>query len=233
MDYAIDRAIAAGMTTLVYLDDDLSFAVHNSPGAKPLFRIATPGELQDQLLDFAWLATPQMPLASMTPIMKRSQPNIIGYAQPIMMAYAFYLPFFRDNPQFRFWQGFHIEARCDLNLTLSLLTHGYLTGYLATCFIPDNVNNPGGCSTYRDLECEKKSVAYLKATYPGVVRTHLKRGWVGDPNCSREAPVIGWKKAFNHAAFEKQFNMRAIDFTTAQIAALRERIAKRALNGGV
>jgi len=213
-DSLIDLAIRDGYQCLVVLDDDLSFSMHNPiKAAKPDYKRCTPDELAHLVDDFANLTSLQLPAASMTPIMKRSQPGCIGYAHPLMWTYSFYLPHFKAHPEHRYWKGKHIEARCDLNLALTLLTQGYLTAFMATCFIPDNVNNPGGCSTYRTLDLEKQSVDYLKATYPGLVTTHYMRGWVGDANVQREAPIIKWKRAFNHEAFAERFGEEPIDFT--------------------
>ena len=218
-DMIINAAVRMKVEKLLILDDDLSFAMHNPIiGATPIFRRTTPDETTTLLQHIVDLTCKQVPMMSLTPIMKRSQPALVSYCVPMMMAYSIYVPHFRDHPEHRFWVGKHIEARCDLNLTLKMLTSGFLTAFMASCFIPDNVNNPGGCSTYRDIECEKASVAYLKSTYPGFVSTRLKRGWVGDANIVREAPVIQWKEAFNYAAFREQFGERAIDFTTRHLA---------------
>lgn len=213
-DSLIDWAIREGHEHLVILDDDLNFSMHNYMPTGSMFKLCDARELEALIMHFAALACPEMPALSMTPIMKRSQPGAIAFAHPLMWTYSFYLPHFAKHREHRYWQGKHIEARCDLNLALRLLTQGFLTGFMATCFIPDNVNNPGGCSTYRTLDLEQQSVEYLKATYPDLVRTRIAQGWVGDKNVKREAPVISWKKAFNRKAFTENFNTSPTDFTT-------------------
>lgn len=218
-DMIIDQAIADGIEHLLILDDDLTFAMHNPIlGARPMFRRTLPHETTVLMQHIVDLACPQVPMLSFTPIMARSQPGLVSYCKPMMMAYSYYVPHFREHPEHRFWVGKHIEARCDLNLSLRLLTSGYLTAFMASCFIPDNVNNPGGCSTYRDLECEKASVAFLKKTYPGLIRTHLKRGWLNDTAVVREAPVISWRRAFNFNAFRELFDETAYKFTSRHLA---------------
>lgn len=222
-DMIIDESIKLGYTKLLILDDDLSFAIHNPIlGAKPMFRLTTPYETAQMFDHIISLTCEQVPIMSFTPIMARSQPNVIAYCKPMMMAYAYHLPHFAKHPEHRFWVGKHIEARCDLNLSLKMLTQGYLTAFMATCFIPDNVNNPGGCSTYRDLECEKASVAFLKKEFGPFVRTHKKRGWLNDTEVIREAPVISWQKAFNREAFVRNFGERASVFATRQIKAYEQ-----------
>ena len=219
-DMIIDQAITDRVDHLVILDDDLSLAMHNPVlGARPVFRLTSSLEATVLMQHFADIVCPEVPMASLTPIMSRSQPGVVSYCHPMMMAYSIYVPHFRDHPEHRFWVGKEIEARCDLNLTLRLLTSGYLTAFMATCFIPDNVNNPGGCSTYRDIECERNSVAFLKRNYPQFIRTHLKRGWVGDDSVIREAPVISWKKAFNSAQFHANFNEDASVFMYEHLTA--------------
>jgi len=217
-DMIIDEAVKDGIEHLLILDDDLTFAMVNPIiGNLPMFMLCDADQTATLFEHITSLTCAQMPLMSFTPIMKRSQPSIIGFCQPMMMAYSFYIPHFAAHPEHRFWMGKVIEARCDLNLTLRMLTVGFLTGYMATCFIPDNVNNPGGCSTYRFLEVEKASVEYLKKEFPQYVRTHLKQGWMGDNSIQREAPVISWKKAFNAAAFQKMFNVHPTDWARRHV----------------
>lgn len=226
-DRFIDESIKLGYEKLLILDDDLSFAIRNpKPGASPMFRLTTKDETAIMFDHIISLTCEQVPIMSFTPIMTRSQPNVIAYCKPMMMAYAYHLPHFAKHPEHRFWVGKHIEARCDLNLSLKLLCSGFLTAFMATCFIPDNVNNPGGCSTYRDLECEKASVAFLKKEFGPFVRTHKKRGWINDANVIREAPVISWQKAFNRAAFMENFGERGSDFATRQIKAYEQVYSK-------
>jgi hypothetical protein len=217
-DMLIDKAIEDGLDKLIMLDDDLSFVMHNPDlHGSPMFVKCTPDRLKVLCEHLAGITCDQVPFASFTPIMKRTQPNLINYATPIMMCYAFHLPFFKAHPEFRFWQNWDVDARCDHNLTLRLLTSGYLTAFLASCFIPNNVNNPGGASVYRTLEVENISVKWLVDNYPGLIKTYKKRGWVNDPYVLRDAPIISWKKAFNHAAFKKNFGMRPIDFVSKHL----------------
>jgi hypothetical protein len=212
-DRIIDLCIAEGRERLVILDDDLTLTMANPLlNASPMYRLTTQRETTRLLQMAVDAVCRELPILTFTPIMARSQPTILSFFKPIMMAYVIYLPHFAQHPEHHFWMGSDIEARCDLNLSLRLLTEGYLTAFARTLFIPDNVNNPGGCSTYRDIECERASVAYLKAKFPAFVRTHTKRGWVGDPSVVREAPVISWQRAFDAARFKEHFGVSAVDF---------------------
>lgn len=219
-DYIIDRAIAQGRKHLVILDDDFAkFAMHNPVlDAAPEYKIVTTKELDGLLSHATKLVSKELPMLSFTPIMKRTQDRIVSFCKPMMMAYVAYLPHFEEHPEHRFWQGEQIEARCDLNLSLKLLTEGYLTAFMCTLYVPDNVNNPGGCSVYRDLECELRSVDYLLREYPDVVTRRVARGWLDDAQVVRWAPKIAWKRAFNHAAFERRFGYRAVDFANELVA---------------
>lgn len=207
-DLIINESIEQGYEYLIILDDDLSFAMHNPMiGHKPDFKLCNERQLEALLGHATSLVDEAMPILSLTPIMARSQPTIVSYCKPMMMAYIYYLPFWKAHPEYRFWMGEGIEARCDLNLSLRLLTQGFLTGFMATLFIPDNVNNPGGCSIYRDIEMEHKSIDFLRKKFPDCTRPRMKKGWVGDPDIMRKAITIQWKKAFNHHKFEAQFDL--------------------------
>lgn len=218
-DSLIEHCISNGTDRLVVLDDDLTFSVreHGDDGG-PRYTKATPEQIAVLVEDFAMLTCEQMPGMSMTPIMKRSQPTLISFAKPLMWAYSFYTPHFEAHPEHRFWDGKHIEARCDLNLSLKLLTDGFLLAYLATIFIPDNVNNPGGCSTYRSIDLERQSVDHLQATYPDLVRTRKMKGWVEDPDLERDAPVIEWKKAFDVERFQERFGISPSNWASKKLS---------------
>lgn len=217
-DYIIDSAIELGFERLMILDDDLTFSMRNPIlHAKPDYKKCTRYELTFLLDEAMKLVCPEMPLMSFTPIMTRTQSHIIMHCKPMMMAYMYYLPHFKEHIDHRFWKGQAIEARCDLNLTLTMLTQGYFTGFNTTLFIPDNVNNPGGCSTYRNLDFESASVNYLRIHFPEFVTLHTKKGWIDDPNVIRLAPRIGWKKAFNEEAFQKNFGYRSNKFIAKSI----------------
>jgi len=212
-DYIIEQAIQDGVERLMILDDDLWFKMKNPVlFAKPDFKFTTSSELSVLLSHAASLVGPELPLLSFTPIMARLQQRLITFCKRIMMAYVIYVPHFDNYPSHRFWQGIEIEARCDLNLSLKLLTEGFLTAFMSTLYITDNVNNPGGCSVYRDLECERASVEYLKNKYPSFVKTFKKRGWMDDDSIIRDAPKIAWKQAFNHELFQKRFHESAVIF---------------------
>ncbi len=205
-DSLIEWAIGRGDDVLIILDDDMFFKMHNPiDGEEPFFRKCRPAELACLLDQWAHVVCAEVPAMSLVPLVTRTQPALIKFCKGLGWCYAFYLPHFSGHPRFRFWQGREIEARCDLNLGLDLLTSGYYTAYFASVFIDCLVNNPGGCSTYRSLELERASIEYLKQRYPRFLTTKPKLGWVGDPTAQREAPYVYWQKAFNHVQFVKNF----------------------------
>lgn len=220
-DSLIEAAIRGGHERLVVLDDDLTFSIEDpNLDAIPRYRKANARELSHVMRLAANVVRDELPACSLTPIMKRSAGggSVFEYATSLMWTYIFWLPHFAKHPEHRFWEGKHIEARCDLNLSLKLLTSGYLTGVYTGMFVPDNVNNPGGCSTYRTIELERASIDYLKRTYPDVVRTRKKFGWIEGPDVEREAPVIAWKRAFDREKFRVHFGREASDFARKHAA---------------
>lgn len=226
-DRIIGEAIRRGVKKLLILDDDLKFVMDNPwPGQKPDFLPCEPPMIDALFQHIVDLVCWENPMLSFTPIMTRSLPHIITYCKPMMMAYAIFVPHFAEHPDHRFWKGKRIEARCDLALTLQLLTEGYLTGFMNTCFIPDNVNHPGGCSVYRDLEFEKESVAWLKSRYSPFVRVKQKKGWVNDPDVVRPSVHISWKKAFNREDFALHFGVDPNEWAKAKIAEYQNTYSK-------
>ena len=142
-----------------------------------------------------------------------------------MMVYTYYLPHFVAHPEHRFWQTNIVEARCDLNLSLRLLTEGYLTGYMNTLTLGDNVANPGGCAVYRDLDFEQRSVHELARLYPGLVTIYRRTGWGVDREQWRDAPKIRWKDAFDTAKFVQHFDEWPIDFANRIVGEYEKKYA--------
>jgi len=217
-DSLIDQAVRDGVEHLIVLDDDLVFRAFNWRGDDQQ-TIHIPKEGMAGVLNmFSKLTCDELPACSFTPVTKRTQRMGVNYATPLMWTYSFYIPHFAKHPEHRYWQGKEIEARCDLNLSLSLLTSGYLTAFMTRLFITDNVNNPGGCSTYRSIDLERQSVAYLKKKYPAYVKLHKMYGWVGDDKLERDAPIIAYKKAFNERLFCSHFSYSKVsDFCNTHL----------------
>ena len=220
-DAIIDREIDRGMCKyLIILDDDLQFKMPNPDiHAQPIFMYAGEehiGKLFRQVLDNL---SDKIVACSLCPILSRSQYHLLKFCAPLQNTYFYYLPHFFEHPEHRFWKGEHIEARCDLNLTLSLLTQGFLTMYTTTLLVNlTTPNNPGGCSVYRHLDVEKMSVEYLRRTWPQFVSLRKKRGWVDDPDVIRDAPFIKWRQAFNKTLFKDRFGVDALVFCKDTIA---------------
>jgi len=213
-DSIIDRAIKTNFKYLVIFDDDVFFKMRNPDITRQPVYITIPNrwiiELFYQTLD---LLSPELPFICLNPILSRSQYHLLKFCAPLQNTYFYYLDHLREHKDHRFWKGEEIEARCDLNLTLHLLTTGFLTAYSATFLVNSTeVNHPGGCSLYRTIEMERASVEYLKRTYPKFVSTKKKRGWVGEPDLIRDAPFISWKQALNQERFEYMFNISALSF---------------------
>jgi putative alpha-1,2-mannosidase len=147
----------------------------------------------------------------------------------MMMAYVIYTPHFMENTRYMFSnayekhfgfdrdQRFELRAHRDMCTTLNLLTDGYLTAWLGTCFIPDNVNNPGGCSTYRSFEVDQRAVQALMRAHPEFVKARRKQGWINsegkvDMDIIRMRPHVQWKKSFSREKFEERTARDATSF---------------------
>jgi len=205
-DMLIDRAIEGGYDKLLILDDDMHFKMWNPIiGAKPDVKFCSQSELTELMCQWTDALCPQMPATCLLPVDRRTQDALLRYASPLMWCYGFYLPHFRAHPEHRFYKGRELEARCDHNLALQLLTSGFLTAYFCPLIIPSDVNNPGGCSTYRSLEVEHASTDALLELYPGIVRQVIKVGWLDDPTAKRRSVEISWKRAFSAAKFQDAF----------------------------
>jgi hypothetical protein len=206
-DFLIEQAIMEGYERLVVLDDDVNFVTFNPVlGAKPDFVRPTPSQLTQLMNLWVGLLCPEMPAVSMNSILRRTQPNLLSYSKALTWCYAYYLPHFVAHPEHRFAKGVEVEAHCDLNLSLQLLTQGYLTCLDNTLIMVTEPNNPGGCSTYRSEEVWQMSTRYLLAHYPQIVTPMPRRKSGG------QAMRIAWKKAFNREAFAMNHGVRAEDF---------------------
>ncbi len=204
-DQLIAWAIGEKIDRLVVLDDDVAFATFQPiDGAKPDFPKAT-GALLTRLIDL-WLSllTPEMPAASMNSILRRTQPQLLSFSKPLTWCYAYHIPHFAAHPEHRFYKGPEIEAHCDLNISLQLLTDGYMVALLNALIMVTQPNNPGGCSTYRDDECWRLSTEYLLRHYPTIVRPMPKKVEGG------QAMRVAWKKAFNYERFRENFGKAAV-----------------------
>lgn len=229
-DYIINQALLDGVDRLAIIDDDLCIKRPNPiMFAKPDFKFCDTDETEELINHSFDIVRSELPMVSYTPINKRAQDRIITFCKPMMMAYVYYMPHFAAHPEHRFWKGEAIEARCDLNLTLRLLTDGYLTGYMNTMTLGDNVANPGGCATYRDLEFEQRSVAALAELYPAFVSTYMRTGWAGDPDQKRLAPKTKWRESFNSVKFKQHFGREAVEFANELVAEYEAKYAKSVL----
>jgi len=214
-DQIINTAIDQGYTYLIVLDDDMHFKMPNKPGLKPMYKRCSPEELTRQLELFAYSSCYEMPAGCLLPIMRRnlSTKAVLSFGAPLMWCYNFYLPHFAAHPEHRFYKGREIEAHCDLNLALHLLTEGYLTYYYTQLLIPCDRDNPGGCSTYRDAKVRLDSVNYLLEHYP---RTFCKPFI---DNIGTETISVSYKKAFNAEKFCEQFkHPRVQSFCNSRLA---------------
>lgn len=219
-DMLINDSIAMGYKRLLILDDDMDFKIWNPiPNAKPDILRITGDPLTEMLNQFADVLRPELPAGCMIPIFARAQPLIISYGAPLMWCYAFYLPHFAAHPEHRYYKGKEIEARCDANLALQLLTQGWLTFYYNRLIIPGEAPNPGGCSTYRTLAVEEQSTDYLLEHYPSLVREKIKYGWGADqPNVKRRSVTVYWKKAFNEDLFIEHFGVSSVHVRNKALA---------------
>lgn len=211
-DQIINRAIEEGYTYLIILDDDMHFKMPND--GKPMYKRCNHDELERQLTLFAHSSCSEMPAGCLLPIMRRSlsTKGVLSFGAPLMWCYNFYLPHFSAHTEHRFYKGREIEAHCDLNLALQLLTNGYLTYYYTQLLIPCDRDNPGGCSTYRTAKVRAESVDYIIKKYSSqFVKPYIDS--IGTHSVS-----VSYKRAFNEKAFCNNFDYtRVQDFCNARL----------------
>lgn len=103
-------------------------------------------------------------------------------------------------------EGFRFDATDtmqDFIMHLNFLTAGYTTAMIADFMHCQYASNQaGGCSTYRSIETQKRSTAYLKNRWPNFVRVVQKSvvkdgSWFGSDQ-PRPDVQIAWKKALEY-----------------------------------
>jgi hypothetical protein len=213
-DMIINAAIQEGFEQLLILDDDMQFKMWNPIlGVKPYIKRIEGDVLTEMFCQWTYLLCAQMPIICLLPIARRTQDALIRYSAPVMWCYGFYLPHFKAHPEHRFFQGDEIEARCDISLGLNVNQAGFLTSYLCSLIIPNEVNNPGGCSSYRTLEVEERATDAMTKKFPGIVCEKMSKGWgPKNPDLMRRSVAVAWKKAFNAVKFYEHFNEHASTF---------------------
>jgi len=211
-DQAIEHAVTEEVERLLILDDDLAFRTRFST-VEVEYPRCQGNQLSDLLECWTSLLGPQVPAAALTPIQRRSvdPAALVLWSQPLVWAYAFYIPHFRLHPEHRFYQHPDIVAGCDYNLALSLLTSGYQVVMFNQLMTATAGENPGGCTSYRDYAAWDATVRYLEGRYPGIVSR----------NTASKRPIPRFiartSRAFNLEKFEglhgdyQKFGTRLLD----------------------
>jgi len=99
-----------------------------------------------------------------------------------------------------------LEVMEDFHFTLTLLTKGIPNRIIHSWMWNQGASGaPGGCSTYRTGEVQKKSAEELQKRFPGLVRLVEKESrssWDGMK--TRTDVVISWKKAYDQGLETKK-----------------------------
>lgn len=205
-DLIISHAIENGSDRLFMTDDDISFMTVNPIlGAKPDYSHCSPMEFEYFLDRMANMVDSRLVAIAPQRIESRSQAHIINFNAPARVSVMYNVDHFKKHPMHRYWQGREIEAHCDSNLSLRLLTSGFMTANLNTVFTSTAMNNPGGCSTYRTSEWQERATQKLHDNYPEVTRLKQKKGWGDDKEGWYLGITCYWKKAFNKELFMEIF----------------------------
>ncbi len=217
-DLIIEDSIKLNEEKLIILDDDISLKIHNPIlGNKPNFKQCNNYEIEEFLKHLAYLTSPELPLGSFIPLYTRTQPRIINFAHLITIIYSFHLSHFKKYPEFRFYKGIKFEAYCDHVLTLQVLNAGFLTACLASCLIHHELNNPGGCLTYRTKELNDLTCITLSKLYPEHITLRIRKGWLRNPDIKRNTIMIQWKKIFDKEKFQERFKISANNFIQSKL----------------
>lgn len=190
--FILDKASQSGITKVVMLDDDLTFALRRKD--KPqLFTTPLDAEIElmfedieIQLAHLAHVGVAPREGANRNPfgrlLMNTRPSRILGYRTDIL-----------EKEKISFGDMNLME---DFYVSLSLLTRGYDTANLN--WIVQNQqgsNTSGGCSQYRTMERQAEASLALHKKFPAfvkVVTKQTKTAWGGQ---ERTDVIVGWKKA--------------------------------------
>lgn len=212
-DLIIGDAIEGNFDRLFMTDDDISFMTVNPiQGAKPDYSHCSPDEFDYFLDRMARMLDSSLVAVAPQRIESRSQEHIINFNAPARVSVMYNVAHLKRHPDHRYWKGREIEAHCDSNLSLTMLTEGFMTANLNTIFTSTAMNNPGGCSTYRTSEWQEKATQQLHDNFPEVTRLKKKQGWGEDKTGWYLGITCYWKKAFNKKMWEDRFGRDATDF---------------------
>lgn len=208
-DFIIDEYINKGIDKIAIIDDDLDFQIHK----EYKYRIALISEIEKAFHACFNLLSYEIPFITYMPITKRDR-LIINFCAPVTTISFLYMPFFKSNKQFRFYENDDTEAYCDFNLSLKLLMEGYLTCAISSLFISQNFNAPGGCSLYRSFDQEEKAIDALLYRYKEFITIKYRKIKWKNEYVIRRVPTVYWKRAFNKEKFKQRFNIDANLFCT-------------------
>lgn len=217
-DLIIDNAISNNYDRLFMTDDDIAFMTINPiPGAKPDFSHCSPEEFRFFLDRMEQIVSDEIVAMAPMRIESRTQEHIINFITPARVSVMYNVHHLKRHPAHRYWAGRQIEAHCDSNLSLKLLTEGFMTANLTTVFTSTAMNNPGGCSTYRTSEWQERATQQLHDNYPEYTKLKMKQGWGEDKEGMYLGITCYWKKSFNKDAWELRHGKDATEFARSII----------------
>jgi len=212
-DLIIKHAIDNGFDRLFMTDDDISFMTNNPiPGLKPDFSHCSPYEFKYFLDEMSEMLGCGIVACAPVRIESRTHSHIINFNSPARVSVMWDVNHLKKHPEHRYYAGIEMEAHCDSNLSMKILTDGFMTANITAVYTSTLMNNPGGCSTYRTLDLQEKATALLHEKYPTFTRLKQKKGWADDPDIMILGITCYWKKAFNKAIWEKRENKSATEY---------------------
>lgn len=181
---------AKGDDHIVFLDDDLHFAVRRSDDPTK-FRQPQPGDLRDMFsaIDRALKVFPMVGIGAREGGNRVTEDRV--YNTRLMRVLAFRRSYLRNN-HITFSPLVVME---DFHVNLQILRSGADTVALNRWVSnqAEGSNAPGGCSEYRTQNVQTEAAYALAARHPGFVRVVKKPGWRGQPE--RTDVIVSWKKA--------------------------------------
>lgn len=201
-DCIINYAHRHGYERVYIFDDDLSINVFKS-NISP--RLQGTKNIQPLLEQLDNLVCEYAPLWSLPYAFEAiGIDKLINFTGKTMNAYFIHVPTFKKY-DIKFEVPDDLLDVCDLNINLSLLTDGFLTPRLLTWLTgTNNKNNPGGCSTYRNVEWCNHNAEMLHDKFPDLTRVVRNKMKPDEVYCTCK-----FKKAFSFERFEERFGFEA------------------------
>lgn len=178
----------------IMIDDDMTFAVRNSPEAWNL-RPCSPQDYVD-LFTRMWDLLDKYPAVGIT-----TRQNInVKYPKKLIEVTKINGCTGWDRSYMKFVGARFddVKVQEDYHVSLSLLEAGYKNACIVDAAWNQGTGAAGGCSVYRTSQLQKEGSERLKGLHPefvSVVEVEQKTSW-GDLGNTRTDVNISWKKAF-------------------------------------